>query len=135
MLIAFGLLSLISKRRRVTHPVSDEELDTPSDPFTADPEDLLQDLSYLTSENDRLIAENARLRRNTDQAPAQVDRDVVAVYRRVLKLPPGDISPSDLKAAYHTAIMRHHPDRGGDAEDLQLAMDAHECLKRLSKKE
>ena len=44
-------------------------------------------------------------------------------------------SPEDLKKAYKQASMKHHPDRGGDAEHFKKVAEAYGILKDPQKRQ
>jgi hypothetical protein len=39
------------------------------------------------------------------------------------------VDPETLKSAYRRAVLRHHPDRGGDEADMRRVTEAYEVLR------
>jgi len=53
-----------------------------------------------------------------------------AVFQRETGVDPSTAQPDELKRAHRSAVMRLHPDRGGDEERLKLFNDAYDVVKR-----
>ena len=54
---------------------------------------------------------------------------------KILEIEKNDFSSFELKKAYHTAALKHHPDKGGDPEKFKKIKEAYEYLKSCEFKE
>ena len=89
--------------------------------------ELQAESARLREEISRLEAERAAAKRAYAEAkppppppsPRQL-YDTLGISR--------DASEADVKKAYRKQCLRHHPDKGGDAEAFQKVKDAHDVL-------
>ena len=87
--------------------------------------ELHAESARLREEIARLEAERAAAKRHLDAVPPPPPSprqlyDTLGIQR--------DASDSEIKKAYRKQCLKHHPDKGGDAEAFQKVKDAHDVM-------